>query len=64
MQVRQIEVQFLLLVGALVGEVAGGFRRTAKRGGAVVHDSVLALFLKLSSPIFLLAVILFARHGG
>jgi len=47
-------------VSALVGEVAGGFRRTAERCGAVVHDIVLALFLELSSPIFLLAVFFFA----
>jgi hypothetical protein len=51
-------------MGALAGEVAGGFRRAAERCGTVLNDIVLTLFLALlSSPIFLFAVFIFACHG-
>jgi hypothetical protein len=59
-QEGQIEVEFLLLVGALVGEVAGGFRRAGERRGAVFHHIVLALFLQLASPTFFFPVFVFA----
>jgi len=63
-QERQVKVQFLLLVGALVGEVAGGFRRAGECCGAVLNDIVLALFLQLTSPTFFFPVFVLACHGG
>ena len=59
-QERQVEVHFLLLVSALVGEVACGFRRAAERGGAVLDHIVLALLLGLSSPTFLFPAFVFS----
>ena len=59
-QERQVEVHLLLVVSALVGEVACGLRRAAERCGAILDDIVLALLLGLSSPAFLFPGFVFA----
>lgn len=59
-QEGQIEGPFLLLMNALVGEVACGFRRAGECRGAVVNHIVLALLLDLPLPAFLFPAFIFA----
>jgi hypothetical protein len=63
---EQVEVERLHRMGAVIGEVIGGFRRAGKPRCGVLYDGVLLLSFALSLSVMFVSVVRdwfsFARH--